>query len=107
MSIVRIQRAMEQNRDAFDQRVFEIRRDLGSTSSQRRRMLAEIWFDAMRTHYRLLGEYLELRDRAGDDVNPHPPRLMTMHLRAPQRPDELPESLSRYVTAAHHSEHLI
>jgi hypothetical protein len=106
-SVARIQQSIEQNRILFEQHAAEVRADACLTASQRRKCLAECWFDAMRTHYRLLGEYLSIRDTMNVFTGYAPSRLMTAQLRAPRRPDELPESLSRYVLAAHHSEHLI
>ena len=77
------------------------------TAKERRRLLADCWFEAMREHYHLLGQYLRLRDLVDISTGWTPARLQPTQLRAPRRPDELPESLSRYVTAAHYSEHLI
>ena len=106
-TIAHIQQSMELNRHAFERRVVEIRNNPQLSASERRRLLAETWFDAMRVHYRLLGAYLQLRDSTSAWEAPATPRLKPAHLRAPLRPGELPESLSRYVTAAHYSEHLI
>ncbi len=107
MSIDRIKQAMEQNRSTFTKRDAELRACTWQSVTERRQALAELWFAAMRTHYQLLGEYLQLRDRPITDLNPAPKRLFTSDLRAPQRPDELPESLSRYVTSERHAELLI
>lgn len=107
ISIAHIQQSMEQNRIRFEQHASDIQANGRLTVSQRRKLLAESWFDAMRTHYRLLGEYLSIRDTVNAFTGFAPSRLMTTQLRAPHRPDELPESLSRYVTATHHAELLI
>ncbi|MGA7672135.1 MAG: hypothetical protein WBW04_17035 [Nitrolancea sp.] len=107
MSIDGIQQAMELNRSNFVMRSAELRASEWHSETDRRRELAELWFTAMRTHYQLLGNYLRLRDRPITDLTPAPKRLRPSDLRAPQRPDELPESLSRYVTAERHAELLI
>ncbi len=105
MSIAQIQQSMEINRQTFQQRAAEIRTDTRLSPLQRRRLLAQLWVDAMRAHYHLLENYLTLRDLTCSGAAT--PRLQPWQLRAPVRPDELPESLSRYVTVTHHAEHLI
>ncbi len=107
MSIDTIKQAMEQNRSNFALLDHEIRTRQWPSDTERRRALAELWFSAMRTHYKLLGDYLQLRDRPILDLSPAPMRLHATDLRAPERPDELPESLSRYVTSERHAELLI
>jgi len=107
MSIDAIKQEMEQNRARFAERSAELLSDGLRSETERRRDLAELWFAAMRRHYQLLGAYLQLRDRAIRDLDSPPARLSTAALRAPQRPVQLPDSLSRYVTAESHAELLI
>jgi len=97
MSIKQISLAMERNRNRFEARVDWIRMDQ-SESNQLRELLADAWLSAMQRHYQLLWNYLQLRD----DASRHP-RLSLEQLRAPVRPVELPEALSRYVTTTRQS----
>ena len=107
MSIAQIQQSMEMNRGTFEQGADEIRVNAWLSPLQRRRLLAQLWVDAMRAHYHLLEEYLTLRDLTCTSAGTAIARLQPWQLRAPARPTELPESLSRYVTVTHHAEHLI
>lgn len=92
MSIKQIAQAMERNRNRYGARIDRIR--LGqSGAGELHDRLADAWLDAMQRHYQLLWDYLQLRDDAA-----HQPRLALEQLRAPVRPAELPEALSRYVT---------
>jgi hypothetical protein len=106
MSIEQIYQAMDQNRTSYDQRIAQIRRRVESAPQLRRR-LADVWIEAMQQHYHLLWEYLLLRDVAIRCDQGSSRQLNAEQLRAPRRPAELPESLSRYVTTTQHAEQLI
>jgi hypothetical protein len=99
MSINQIAQAMERNRRSYDARVDRIRLDQPGTGDLRDR-LADAWLSAMQRHYQLLWDYLQLRDEAI-----YQQRLSMEQLRAPVRPDELPEALSRYVTTTRQPGH--
>lgn len=92
MSINQISQAMERNRNRYEARIGQIRADQPGISELQDR-LADAWLSAMQRHYQLLWGYLQLRDEAA-----YQPRLSMEQLRAPVRPAELPEALSRYVT---------
>jgi hypothetical protein len=106
MSIEQIYLAMERNRRSHDQQIARIRLSFRHSPELQPR-LADAWLDAMQLHYRLLWDYLQLREIALTFNHGSRLRLKTEQLRAPRRPDELPESLSRYVTTAQHAERLI
>jgi hypothetical protein len=83
---------MDRNRCRYASQIDRIR--LGEPGTgELRDLLADAWLRAMQRHYQLLWDYLQLRD----DAARHP-RLSMEQLRAPVRPAELPEALSRYVT---------
>lgn len=107
MDMPQIRQAMDRNRQAYEQQIASIRLDTQLTGPAQRKQLAEAWLEAMRAHYRLLWAYLQARDvtPAEDRLSPKP--LTADQLRAPRRPEELPESLSRYVITAHHAGQLI
>ncbi|HVX29064.1 MAG TPA: hypothetical protein VHA53_01185 [Nitrolancea sp.] len=99
MSIEQISQAMARNRREFDAEVDRIR---ASESSRRelRACLTNVWLNAMQRHYQLLWDYLQLRDEGTPQS-----RLSMEQLRAPVRPSELPEALSRYVTTSRQPDH--
>jgi hypothetical protein len=99
MSINQIAQAMERNRRDYDARIARIRSVQPDVSELRER-LADAWLSAMQRHYQLLWNYLQLRD----EVTYHR-RLSMEQLRAPLRPEDLPEALSRYVTTTRHPDH--
>jgi len=99
MSVKQIAQAMERNRIRFEARIGRIRTDQ-SGAGELRNLLADAWLSAMQRHYQLLWDYLQLRDDAA-----HQPRLSMEQLRAPVRPAELPEALSRYVTTTRQADH--
>jgi hypothetical protein len=97
MTIKQISQAMERNRRRYESQINRIRlREPGS--GELHDLLAAAWLGAMQRHYQLLWDYLQLRDDAM-----HQPRLSMEQLRAPVRPPELPEALSRYVTTTRQS----
>jgi hypothetical protein len=106
MTIEQIYQTMEQNRRAFDRNATQIHLN-HLHASERRRRLADAWIEAMQVHYQLLWEYLQLRELALMHDAHACAQLNADQLRAPRRPTELPESLSRYVTTAEHAELLI
>jgi hypothetical protein len=96
MDLRELLQAMEANRAMHERAVAVIRRQELSLAARRDR-LAGAWCDAMRTHYRLLNHYLDLRERQLAAMNRSSPAIDPQPLRAPARPEELPESISRYV----------
>lgn len=70
-------------------------------------MLADAWCGAMRTHYRLLNRFLELRQRRLVELNRSNAAIDPRALRAPALPSELPNSLSRYVFVGVQPEHVL
>ena len=106
MSIEQIYQAMDRNRRSYDQHIAQIRRNVGDDPELQRR-LGDAWIEAMQRHYQLLWDYLQLRELATRRNDSLPVQLKADQLRAPRRPAELPESLSRYVTTAQRAEQLI
>ena len=106
MTIEQIYLAMERNRRSYDQQVVRLRLAFEHTPELRSR-LADAWIEAMQQHYRLLWDYLQLRDVSLSRGVRSTAQLKAQQLSAPRRPVELPESLSRYVTTAQHAEQLI